>query len=408
MLTVDMVQLRKDGVGAVAVVPRHGLSLPEAATLLQLLCDVIGDARSMGEVKRLLASSAEHALLVGQRKGAVLAAARLLQDAVDHQDTEAPPTDPAQVREALWDAAVAVRNGTAAFDRAAIVAGVASSLSMTTADVDTAIDASRKDSATVNVGALDPQVLAEGWEMAEVQALLWRAHRLHLRLPDAPAALRRLLRATRLQQLVVHFVWGHANDDTITIEGVLLSEGKTSRYGRHFAALLPSCWHWPQLRLSAELYLPRRGNTLLRYATFRTAAMVPSDENDGDFAIELHAALVVATRRAPETITVDGGATLLRGPQGAACVPDLVIHGLGRPIAVEKLGPWSRDSVFARLSLSQVLGVDLFLCVPQRLRVAESVADDVPAGVWVHRGEVRAKSLAEAIAAWIPHRMNVR
>jgi predicted nuclease of restriction endonuclease-like RecB superfamily len=401
MLTVEVVKLRKDGVGAVALVPRHGLSLAEATALLQQVCDHVAVMATRGDLVRALMGIANDAAFADHPRGAVMAAARLIEAATDDDVSATSVVEPMIARHALWDAAVAVREGDAPFVRSDIVSSVAGALGVSSEDVERSYDGDREGARPVNLSIVDPAQLAEVWEQREVQALLFRAHSVIVRMPELPAMLRRFLRATRLQQLVVDI--GGELADEVRIEGVLPSHGASTRYGKQLSSLLPACWHWPTLRLRARVQVPRRGQVEFRWS--RTAVGAPNidEADDHSFAHQLQAELIRLTKT---PVVVDDAAVLLRGPHGSSSVPDVVIAGLGRPIAVEMLGPWSRSTVVARLSLSVHMEVDLFLCVPQRLRIAEAIADDTPAGVWVHRGEVRAKALAAAIVEWLPQRVN--
>jgi hypothetical protein len=84
-------------------------------------------------------------------------------------------------------------------------------------------------------------------------------------------------------------------------------------------------------------------------------------------------------------------------------VPDLLLRvGKGReqkPVYVELLGFWSRDSVWKRVELvERGLSARIVFCVSSRLRVSEEVLDgSESASLYVYRGRINPRALLRSV-----------
>ena len=86
------------------------------------------------------------------------------------------------------------------------------------------------------------------------------------------------------------------------------------------------------------------------------------------------------------------------------CVPDLVFtKGAGGPkVYLEILGFWSREAVWRRIELVNAgLKDHVIFAVSRRLRVSEKALDaDVPSELYVYKGTMNAKAIAERLDAY--------
>ena len=161
--------------------------------------------------------------------------------------------DPVALRASLFSAAAAAR-AAGSFDRDAIVAGVARDAGLVrargaddvadddgavVADIaafDAALYADLDEARLVDSSALKvltPAALRARWELNELQAFVLKATRLHIDVDASPRALRALLGAMKLQQLLFE-VMPHEEGRAgvhLVVEGPATMFSQSTRYG---------------------------------------------------------------------------------------------------------------------------------------------------------------------------------
>src|SRR4030095_13894341 len=113
--------------------------------------------------------------------------------------------------------------------------------------------------------------------------------------------------------------------------------------------------------------------------------------------------LMTALNAAGSGIRAELNDRILELPGLGLCVPDLAITVARdqRPIFVELLGFWSRDSVWRRIELVQRgLGERIVFAVSSRLRVSEELLEDhESAALYVYRGRINPRALLRCVLA---------
>jgi predicted nuclease of restriction endonuclease-like RecB superfamily len=102
-------------------------------------------------------------------------------------------------------------------------------------------------------------------------------------------------------------------------------------------------------------------------------------------------------------VTAELSSAILELPGQGLCIPDLeVTTDPGqRPVYVEILGFWSRDSVWKRIELVENgLAERIVFAVSSRLRVSEDVlGEHDSAALYVYRGKINPRALLRSVQA---------
>jgi predicted nuclease of restriction endonuclease-like RecB superfamily len=422
VLTVEHVRYVRRA-GEVKRTPLQGLSVEEAEGLIGELAALAAEyhGRTRGELVAALSD-----VVVDSRvQRGLRPATKLILDACDFSLRD--DVDPVALRQRLFAAAAAAR-AAGAFDRDAVVAAVAIDAGLVrargddddaqndddgavVADItafDAALYADLDEARLVDASALralSPQVLRARWELAELQAFVLKATRLTIDVEANPRALRALLGAMKLQQLLFEVTPHDAGRAGVrlVVEGPATMFSQSTRYGMKLAMLVPKVLACRRHRLEAELLLKKGA------ATGRFVVAGASADTDADDAVAASASDVddVVTGivaglgehltgvLAGATVAVADEVLIVKGV--GACVPDVMVSAAdGRRFGVELLGFWSRDAVWRRVALAE-RGLDppVVFCVSERLRVSEAALDDDAAGaLLVYKGVLSLKKLA--------------
>lgn len=314
--------------------------------------------------------------------------------------TEAP-IPPRELRQKVW--LESARRGplsTVELEGAATVAGVyaavAAEIGADPAALPDALYADHPDEQRLTAcDAKDARWLIDRYNLALVQALLFSAEKLNVRVPDAtPARTRQLLRAVKFHQLC----FSAAREDDallLTLDGPasLLAQG--SRYGLALARFLPTLVLQPRWSLHAVVKVRHLRPTLV----LDQESGLRSDAPDHG-AYETREALWFAERFA----ALESGWSLERDPtplaQGSegVVVPDFSFRKDGKVAHLEILGFWRKGTIEKRLSLLKkygpknlVLAVSRRYCTEKAAELPEQVvpfAEVIPARQVLERVEV--------------------
>jgi predicted nuclease of restriction endonuclease-like RecB superfamily len=244
--------------------------------------------------------------------------------------------------------------------------------------------------------------LAERYQIAAHQGVLLRAQRLRVTLQSADAGLLRdVFRQLKFRRLLWRSAAGAGPGEVLLeIDGPMALFAQTTRYGLALAQLVPALTRCPRWRIEADVAWGRAGLPLVWEA----------EGARGDLGGEAAPApLPDLVLRLRDELTRLGGpwraevaTRLLEVPGLGLLLPDLRLRRAdGAEVWLELLGYWSREAVFRRLDLLAAgVGAPVVLAVSERLRVApELLGDDIPAGMVVFKGALRAKAVLAAAEA---------
>lgn len=195
--------------------------------------------------------------------------ARLLWERCESQVSAA--ADPPALRQALFDAAAAGWTGASDAGtptwRAALVERVGQTRGLAPTQVDDALYADLEENQFVTAfDAPTPERLLYRYNVAQVQGILLRADRVHIRaFWPSPQRMRQLLRYLKFFRLLFTVEMVATSGKAwleLTVDGPLsVLEGAT-RYGLNLAQFFPALLLWEgQWRLTAEVRMRRRGTT---------------------------------------------------------------------------------------------------------------------------------------------------
>ncbi len=241
----------------------------------------------------------------------------------------------------------------------------------------------------------DARWLLDRYNLALVQALLFSAERLHVRVPDAtPAAARQLLRAVKFNQLC--FTGSREGPDLLLqLDGPasLLAQG--SRYGLALAKFLPTLVLQPRWSLQAGVKVRHYKPTLV----LDQESGLRSEARDvGNY--ETREAIWFAERFE----ALESGWVLERDPtpivQGSegVVVPDFSFRKGARVAHLEILGFWRKGTIEKRLGLLKKYGPkNLVLAVSKRFCTEK--AAELPEQVVPFAEVIPAKQVLERVEA---------
>jgi predicted nuclease of restriction endonuclease-like RecB superfamily len=313
--------------------------------------------------------------------------------------------DPEEVRRDVFLCATAVRKELAPgqrFDRGSVLAAIAADKSVPPDAVEAALYADLRGAALLTaIDPISPAALVETYERGQAQAVLLRAVRIEVGVECAsPAAARALFRRLKFLGLL-HTIAPAEKGYTIVIDGPLSLFDAVTKYGQKMALVLPvldGCERWT---LQADVRWGKARTPLRFRASGGAAGSVLGDPPLPDEIAEL-------VRRFNELGTswvARPNDRILDLPGVGLSIPDLVFArngaGASEPIYFESLGFWSRDAVFRRVDLvERGLGHKVLFAVSSRLRVSEEVlGDDAPAALYVYKGAMSARAIADKIEA---------
>src|SRR5215471_17636776 len=400
VLTADHVLARRRGAELV-IRPLAAPERAEAALLAAQLIPVFqeGLGRSREEIETELGSIEVPVRQQRLKDGLV----KLLEDRCGWGADDR--IDPARARREVFLKAAQVRAALAdgePFDRASVLASVAESLAV---DADALERALYADLRAANVlsefDAPSAPALVEAYDRGQVQAVLLRAVSVNVTVQRASAAAARSL-FRRLKFLGLLYTVERAEDGyRLIIDGPLSLFQSVTKYGHRIAQLMPLLEAVGAFTLEAELRWGKERVPL----TFRTRGVeqaeprrAPTARDELTLSDDL-AELVRAFRALETGFRVSPGRVVLDLPGTGLCVPDLVFVRGKETIYFEALGYWSREAVFRRVDLvERGLAEKSLFAVSGRLRVSEEViADDAPAALYVYKGAMKARAIADRL-----------
>lgn len=325
--------------------------------------------------------------------------------------------DAATLRAEVFRAATARRRSDASFDRAAILADLASSKGVSVEEIEAGLYADLRGAqvlrATVGpAGASTPLVpggaraLVAGYDLAQAQAVLLRATRVTVTLREtAPIALRALLRKLKFHRLLFaaerHITSDGETKTVLVIDGPSALFEATTRYGLALAVALPSLLACAPERIEAELRWGKE-RLPLRFVIEAPNPLLEASASLESALADDVVAVFEKLRSKDERFEVVVADTLLDIPGVGLTVPDLTLRErkTRRVVHVEVLGHWSRDAVWRRVELAQSgLREPVLFCASERLRVSEAVLpENTGASLYMYKGVLSASVILERAA----------
>ena len=314
---------------------------------------------------------------------------------------EATPDAAIALRRDVFRQAAAARRAatpTAPFDRGAVLAAVAATTDRPPADVEADLFADRPGAQRLlAVEAPPPAALADGFPLAEAQAVLLRATKVVATVRAREAGtyrhLFRTLKFLRLLPLITP-----APDDgglRIELDGPFsLFQGST-RYGLQLGLALPAIAACDRFAIEADV---RWGNDRrpLRFQLAGAGGDAASPPGPPPMPDEI-AALSAAFERLESDWRIDHAPAVLDLPGAGLCIPNLAfVRGRdGTRVHFELLGFWSREAVWRRVELVRAgLPHRILFAVSRTLRVGEVVLDEIPtAALYVFARVLNAKEV---------------
>lgn len=396
VLTADLVTVRRRGDELRLVSTdedRRATVRAVAAALLDEARARVGQTRE--EIEQALRETAE--AFEGDHRLAA-AVGKLVRDGLQFQETDAAAA--ADLRRDLFRRATAARRA-GAFDRARVIAETATARGTSAAAVDDGLFADRAGAQRLlSIDSSSPAALAQGFALAEAQAVLLRATKVvaEVRATDA-GSYRRLFRTLKFLRLLPVITRGEGNHGyRIEIDGPLSLFQASAKYGLQLAlALAPiaACDAWSidaDVRWGAD----RRP---LRFRLAGHAAAVAA-RSEPELPDEL-ATFVGAFERAQSDWRVDREPAVLDLPGAGLCVPDLAFERRrdGARVFFELLGFWSREAVFRRIDLIQAgLPHRILFAASKTLRVSEALLDESPtAGLYIFTRVISVRGVLERL-----------
>lgn len=399
MLSPEHVRARRTG-NELTLLALKGPLRERALELSAALCHIARE--KLGASRDELHAAWAEIQVAPKERRLMFGLSKLVEDSCEFEELEG--LEPAELRsEVFLRAAAARRVSGAEFDRAGVLSSVAEARGLTPEAVDAALFSDLRGAHRLVACGAAPALLVEGYERAQVQAVLLRALRVRADVRCSnPDAYRELFRKLKWRRLLYRAERLPDGGYRLEIDGPFSLFQSVTKYGLELSLTLPALEACDRLELSADVRWSDRGGPLkFNYRSIRAlpsggAVMMRDDVRElwdalvaqgGDWQVE------------PCTRIVDL-------PGVGVCVPDLVLRRTrdGREVLLEVLGFWSRDSVWKRVELVEKgLGETLLFAVSAKLRVSEAVLEESEAAaLYVFKGKPNASALlrrAEALLA---------
>jgi predicted nuclease of restriction endonuclease-like RecB superfamily len=364
-------------------------------TLCQIARENIGASRDELHAawSVIVAAPKERRLLLGLSK--------LVEDACEFEQTEG--IDPPELRSDVFLRAAAARRVVDVdFDRHSVLSLVAAERGLTPDVLEAVLFSDLRGAhRLIGCSAEDPELLVEGYERAQVQAVLLRAVRVRADVRCAsPDAYRELFRKLKWRRLLYSAERLPDGGYHLEIDGPFSLFQSVTKYGLELSLTLPALEACQRLELSADVRWSDRGAPLKFQYTSSRPAPPAGGVTLRDDVLEL----LTAIRSLAAGFRVEPCTRIIDLPGVGVCVPDLLLtrESDGRELMLEVLGFWSRESVWKRVELVEKgLGETLLFAVSSKLRVSEAVLDESDAAaLYVFKGKPNPSALlrrAEAL-----------
>jgi len=374
MLTGKLVRVRyaKNKIVPLYVEPAESSLLTLAEQLL--LAYRTAPGRTRGEI----ADDLTDVIPEGPRGLLPAGLAKLLEDRCEFEvEAEHPPGD---LREAAFKAAAIARAEAAKagvpFDRTAVLAEVAKSLSLTLTpeQIERSLYADLKDEQRVQTfDDISPEHLVNRYNVALAQSILLRCTAMEVRIwGETPARYRQLFRAVKFHRLICTIHETAGTSYTLKLDGPLSLFSSTNKYGLQLALFLPALLHCKAFDLRANV----------RWGTERKDKLFALTSADG---IRSHLADFGVYTPPELQLFADSFATKVKGwvlatdphPINLAdgvWVPDfkLTHPATGKEVFVEVFGFWRKGDVEQHYrKLQKGVPGKFVLCVSEQMRADE-------------------------------------
>lgn len=388
MLTGKMVRIRyaRDRILPYYIDTADAEWLEIAGRLLELFRAHPG--RTRGELEEELrdAFSESTAQLVHQ------GLAKLLEDRCEFEVVSGHP--PEQLREAVFRAAAVHRQTRgpdgvrAGFDRAAVLAEVATGLALEPDAVDHGMFADLKtEQRLVRFKDITAERLLQRYNVALAQAVLLRSTGVKVNVRgEPPQRYRQLFRLVKFHRLVCEVESIGAGAYCLSLDGPMSLFTSTQKYGLQLALFLPTVLQCRDFDLHAELrWGPQRKHKVF---TLSSRDGLVSHHVDGGMYVPPELAMFVELFRGKVADWDISEETAAFPLGGGFWVPDfrLVEKASGRAVLLEVLGFWRKSSVERHLErLRQHAREPFLLAVSDQLHVEDAELEGLPGAVYRFR-----------------------
>jgi len=251
--------------------------------------------------------------------------------------------------------------------------------------------------------AISARELVMLYERGQAQAVLLRAVKIAVEIQAASAgATRAFFRRLKFLQLL-HVITKTDEGYKVVIDGPFSLFESVTKYGQKLALVLPALEGCDSWRLVADIRWGKEKRPLVFRMQHQGAT--PPRKREPPLPEEVAAllrtftALGTAWKASPKT-------SILDLPGVGLTVPDLVFEREGAEgkrikVYLEVMGYWSRAAVWQRVELVRAgLAERVLFAVSSRLRVSEEVlGDDLPGALYVYKGTMSARVVAERLDA---------
>ncbi len=335
--------------------------------------------------------------------------AKLVLDEITFDADES--VDPTLLRAEVFARAALARaalDPTVRLDRECLIADIARERETTPEALERALYADLRGAhRLLTAPFMTAAALVASYVRGQAQAVLLRAVKVTLEVRCASAgAARAFFHRLKFLRLLhtIEAIDGPGGGHRLVIDGPFSLFDAVTKYGLQLAMMLPlldACETW---KLEADV---RWGKTR-QALTFR----LEGGRDTGDRAPSTHPpladdvrALTVAFAKLDVAWRASPSEAILQVPGVGLCIPDLVFErvskGATERVYLEVMGFWSRDAVWKRVELAQSgLADAIVFAVSSRLRVSEEVlGDEIPAALYVYKGALSARAIAEKLDA---------
>ena len=320
--------------------------------------------------------------------------------------------DPIELRRTLFTRAATARREAehAVFDRAAVVAALATERGVASDEIERALFADLADAHILrDARLLSPEALLAEHHLAQHQAVLLRALIVRATVWSAtPVNYRYLFRKLKFLRLLhrIEAMPKHAGY-RLHIDGPYSLFESVTKYGLQLALALPALMACDRWAIEADLRWGRERRPL-RYAVRGSLAGEFSDRNTASDREHSASALPDEVAALLQELSTLPGPwrpaqcnAILDLPGVGQCVPDLefVHEQTGQTAYLEVLGFWSRDAVWKRIELARKgLPQAVVFAVSKHLRVSEAALDDeLPAALYVYARVMNAHAVLKRV-----------
>jgi predicted nuclease of restriction endonuclease-like RecB superfamily len=318
--------------------------------------------------------------------------AKLVEDGCDFEANQS--LDPVALRQEVFLLAAARHAGEGEFDRNGVLSDVAARHDIAPLALEAALYTDLRGAQRLASSTLpSAEELVNGYERAQVQAVLLRAVRVSAEVRGASAdAYRDLFRQLKFRRLMHRIEPLEGGGYRIEIDGPFSLFQSVAKYGLELALMLPALESCGTLELEADVRWSDRGKPLV----FRHRAVAPERGTSAPIVRSEVSELLEALSQADPAWSAKLSERVLTLPGAGVCVPDLLLERRdGAKILLEIMGFWSRDAVFARIELvERGLAERVMFAVSSRLRVSEELLEDAEgAALYVYKGRINPRAL---------------